>query len=59
MQPSDSMIDSSAPGMGVLSQNFLEHPEDFGPAHPATFDQADQTLHVGQHPGLPTWRTVL
>ena len=58
MQPSDSLIDSSAPGVGVLSQNFLEHLEDFAPAHPATFDQADHLLHVRQHPGVPTRGTA-
>jgi hypothetical protein len=59
MQPSDSMIDSSALGVGVLSQNFLEHLEDFGPAHRATFDQTDQPPHIGEHPGVPTSRTAL
>jgi len=59
MQPSDSMIDSAAPGVGVLSQNLLEHLEDFGPAHRATFVQTDQHPHIGEHPGVPTWRTAL
>ncbi len=53
------MIDFSAPGVGVLSQNFLEHLEDLAPAHPTTFDQADHRPHVGQHPGVPPWRTAL
>ncbi len=46
------MIDSSAPREGALSPNFLEHLQDFCPAHRATLHQADHHPDIAEQPWM-------
>jgi len=57
MQPSDSMIDFSAPCRAVLSQKCLEHLQDLCPAHWAALDQADDHPHIFEYLRSPRGRT--
>jgi hypothetical protein len=57
MQPSDSMIDFSAPGRAVLSQKCLEHLQDLCRAHRTVLDQADHHPHILEYLRSPRGRT--
>lgn len=46
MQLGDNMIERSAAGHAVLSQNFLQHQHHLLPAHPASLDQNAHHPHV-------------
>jgi hypothetical protein len=59
MQPSNSMIGFSAPGVAVLSQNSPEYLQDLRTADRTPLDQADHHPHVIQQKRAPPRGTAL
>jgi hypothetical protein len=53
------MIDLSASGLAVLSQNFGQHLQDLPPAHRPAFNQAADHAHMLDHWLIPLGRALL